>query len=58
MREQVWAAIITYNSDIDRLSKNVSSIIHQVDKIIIVDNASDNITQIKENVNIHYNFLK
>lgn len=38
----ITAGIVTYNPDIDRLKKNIESIILQVRKIIIVDNASSN----------------
>ena len=42
------AGIVTYNPDMDRLSTNVEAIIKQVDYLTIVDNASDNITDIDE----------
>lgn len=40
------ACIITYNPDIEKLNKNVSAIYKQVDKVYIVDNASENISEI------------
>ncbi len=39
--------IVTYNPDIDRLSKNIGIVIKQVNKIIIVDNNSSNINEIE-----------
>lgn len=41
------AGIITYNPDIKRLEENVSAIYPQVDKVIIFDNGSENIEEIK-----------
>ena len=42
------AGIVTYNPDIHRLRENISSIIRQVDHIVICDNGSRNINSIKE----------
>lgn len=36
------AGIVLYNPDILKLKENIEAIIHQVDTLIIVDNASDN----------------
>lgn len=46
MRQKISAGIVTYNPDINRLKENVNSIISQVDKVFIVDNASINIDEI------------
>lgn len=43
-------AIVSYNSDIDRLKENVSAIYPQVDKVLIVDNGSDNVVDIKNSL--------
>lgn len=39
----VFAGIVTYNPDIDRLRQNIEAINRQVDKVVIVDNNSKNI---------------
>ena len=41
------AGIVTYNPDLDRLSENIRSVKDQVDLIVFVDNASDNLTEIR-----------
>jgi rhamnosyltransferase len=46
MTNPIYAGIITYNPDIDRLKKNVEAVHPQVDGIVIVDNHSDNIEEI------------
>ena len=46
----VCAGIVTYNSDISRLGENVCSVISQVDRVFIVDNASSNISDIKDSL--------
>ena len=45
---RVCAGIVSYNSDISDLCKSVKSIVKQVEQIIIVDNASSNISAIKD----------
>jgi len=42
------AVIVTYNPEIDRFKDVINSIVNQVDFIIIVDNGSKNINDIKE----------
>ena len=44
----IFASIITYNPDIERLSCLIESVITQVDKLIIVDNCSTNVNQIED----------
>lgn len=44
----IYAGIVTYNPNIERLKENLYSIINQVEKTIIVDNNSNNIDQIEE----------
>ena len=44
---EVIAGIVTYNPDINRLCKNLDAIKNQVSCIVIVDNASINIEEIK-----------
>ena len=42
----IYAGIVTFNPDLKTLNDNISSIHDQVDRIVIVDNASDNINEI------------
>lgn len=44
--DKIFAGIISYNPDIDRLRDNISSVLPQVQGLIVVDNASDNIADI------------
>ena len=48
MKKRFLAGITTYQPDIDRLKENLDAISCQVDKVIIVDNCSDNITDIEQ----------
>lgn len=45
---KVCAGIVLYNPDLERLLLVVESIINQVEKLYLVDNASENIANIKE----------
>lgn len=38
------AGIVTFNPEIERLRKNIEAVISQVDKLVIVDNGSDNLS--------------
>ena len=49
------AIIVTYNPKIDRFKDVINSIVNQVDFIIIVDNGSKNINDIKEICSIKSN---
>ena len=44
----VLAGIVTFNPDLERLQENISAIIDQVKQVIIVDNGSNNILNIKK----------
>lgn len=44
----VNAGVVTFNPDINRLRENINSIYKQVDQVIIVDNHSENVTEIEE----------
>jgi rhamnosyltransferase len=46
-RKIIFAGIILYNPEPIRLKQNISAIIHQVDKILLIDNASSNINEIE-----------
>lgn len=43
----IYAGITTYNPNIDRLKENICAVIHQVQGLIIVDNGSHNLEEIK-----------
>lgn len=47
MSEKTVAGIITFNPEINRLKDNLTGIYNQVDKVIIIDNASENINEIE-----------
>ena len=49
------AVIVTYNPEIDRFKDVINSIVNQVDFIVIVDNGSKNINDIKEICSIKSN---
>ena len=49
-KECIWGGIVTYNPDICRLCENVKSIIPQVQKLLIFDNGSDNVEEIRRAV--------
>ena len=44
----ICAGVVTYNPDLTRLIENIDAIHGQVSKVIIVDNASENIQDIRE----------
>lgn len=46
--KKVTIGIVTYNPLLSRLSKNIEAIIEQVEHLIIVDNASENIIEIEK----------
>lgn len=43
----IYAGIVSFNPDLSRLSENINAIYPQVDKLIIVDNKSDNVSDIE-----------
>lgn len=43
----ILSSIITYNPDIDRLKENLHAVLNQVDEVLIIDNGSDNVQEIK-----------
>ncbi|MDR2406693.1 MAG: glycosyltransferase family 2 protein [Bacteroidales bacterium] len=46
-KEIIFAGIVLYNPDIKRLKENLLAILPQVDKVLIVDNASSNTKEIE-----------
>lgn len=49
------AGIVTYNPDIDRLKENIDAVFSQVEKVVLIDNASENAEKIEELVNRYKN---
>lgn len=45
-KNRIMAAIVTYNPEMGRLMDNVNAIAGQVERVLIVDNASDNVLEI------------
>ncbi|GHU37222.1 glycosyl transferase family 2 [Bacilli bacterium] len=45
---KILAGIVLFNPDIERLTKNISAIVNQVEFILLIDNGSDNISDVKE----------
>lgn len=50
LNKDIYAGIVTYNPDIERLKKNLSHITEQVESVVIVDNGSENIHEIKKSI--------
>ena len=44
---RILTGIVTYNPDIGRLKQNLETITDQTDELLIIDNASENFSQIK-----------
>lgn len=56
---KVLAGIVSFNPDVDRLKENVESIIYQVDSLAIVDNGSNNLSEIKKKLkNFEINYIE
>ena len=45
---EMVTGIILYNPDLSRLRENISAILPQVDKVVLVENGSSDITYLKE----------
>lgn len=55
--EKIYAGIVTYNPDINKLKRNIESVLVQVESVVVVDNSSQNVNDIIElcnsfNINI------
>lgn len=50
---KICAGIVSYNPEIERLKKNISGIINQVDVLYIYDNNSSNISEIKQLIRLY-----
>ena len=46
--EKIYAGIVTFNPDIERLKENVCAICIQVPEVVIFDNGSSNFVDIQE----------
>ena len=44
----IWAGIVSYNPDIERLRENVATIAPQVDRLLIFDNGSKNAEEVEK----------
>lgn len=55
---KVYAVIVSYNPDLELFARQLSSLISQVDSIVVVDNASVNITEVKELIDYNVSFHK
>ena len=49
------AGIVTYNPEINKLKRNIDSLYKQVDKLVLIDNASGNIEDIEKLINNYPN---
>lgn len=49
--KKIWAVIVTYNPDINRLKDNIEAIVKQVCGVVVVDNASNNVNDIIDIIN-------
>lgn len=54
----ILACIVTFNPDKELLVNNIEAILYQVDKVIIVDNASQNQDMLLSNINKKYSQIE
>lgn len=54
---KVLAIIVLYNPDIDRLNQNIKAVSSQVDEVVLVDNGSGNIDEVKNNIKNPVTFI-
>lgn len=47
---KIIGCIVSYNPDFDRLKKNIESVIHQIDKLVLFDNNSNNSVDFKTEI--------
>ncbi|MCQ2109736.1 MAG: glycosyltransferase family 2 protein [Fibrobacter sp.] len=48
MCKKIWASIVTYNPEKNRLRANLESVRSQVDSLVIVDNGSQNVDDVRD----------
>lgn len=51
------AVIVLYNPDIERLNQNIEAIFPQVDGIVLVDNGSNNLDEVRNNVTCEVQYV-
>lgn len=53
---KVLAAIVLFNPELERLNQNIGAIFDQVDDVVLIDNGSSNLKEVKESVKhqVHY----
>lgn len=56
MKDLTAAGIVLYNPDINKLTENINSIINQVDYVILVDNGSENKSDIEDTLKQRFNY--
>ena len=54
---KVLALIVLYNPDMNRLNQNIEAVSLQVDEVVLVDNGSDNIDEVKNNIKNSVTFI-
>ena len=57
LKKSSCAGIVLYNPDIQKLKRNINSLYEQVDRIILIDNASSNIQEVKKEVSVYPNVV-
>lgn len=55
--EKIYAGIVTFNPDIERLKENVCAICIQVPEVVIFDNGSSNFADIQECISVFHNVI-
>ena len=55
--EKIYAGIVTFNPDIERLKENVCAICIQVPEVVIFDNGSSNFVDIQECISVFHNVI-
>lgn len=54
---KILAGIVTYCPEIQRLKENIEAILHQVDEVLIVDNASNNVAEIESVIQTYHKMI-
>ena len=54
---KVLALIVLYNPDMNRLNQNIEAVSSQVDEVVLVDNGSGNIDEVKNNIKNSVTFI-
>lgn len=51
------AGIVLFNPDIERLKENINAVYHQVDKLVLVNNCSENLSDIESLISSYENIV-